>query len=701
MRKRSWGLLCVMVIATGVAASWSDRFGRIVERRAERPSAMRVSQRAPTLRAASALPIEQRGAPAKPTPISLQLSGGVDPLGADATPTSVTVRAGNQTFPAVLTGNRFTVSLSRVARQGQVSIEVTTPRVQYRALLGSAELLKRQAGADGVLDDTENPTLQVSPLTTAIHFFLIRELGGRLPASDDEMDRALLAINTDDLGPATEMLRATTQGEIPLTAGFANGYALLSDRDAYRDFLTRNTQIRSNSSVYAQQARVAGFTSADLTRDWALVNARLVIDGPSYILPGLHLLLRRPTGYAVSIGRGRPDPEVSPSVNGQGDLQLTPQKTLYYDQTTSRQIVPGQASLRVVERITIAGDTYRRLAIGKRWQLWLHIRDQTVSYPQYPDQPTRTERRIAYARVAAFDEIRQPVTASDVLGRRGLPAFCYRPTGVTGEADVLGNCQYAIHTVGSGGTGVIDGLGDKIDTAMNPIAAPGGVGFRWRLAGDGSFELEAPGYRASFWRLGITDAASDAMVFLVTSQGSNVPQVLSGYTNMIDGNQPATLGATDPLGTWAFGTLDSGNVYGYDDFAPYAIDRFVRSPDGTSEQNTRFWMTSTLGAPADYLQIARSGWKMVGLDLYDTRYRANVSTGIADTLYFSSCDQARQRGATQCAPYRVRIFRPLTRVGNRWYGIQDLYTRYDTGNYLPPFPFERQSVPTWQTLQSP
>lgn len=701
MRKQSWAVLCVMVIATGVAASWADRLGRLAERRAERMPTVRASMRAPSTSATAPLPIELRGSPAKSTPISLQLSGAIDPLGADATPTSVIVRAGSQSFPAVLTGSRFAVSLSRVAKQGQVSIEVTTPRVQYRALLGSAELLKRQAGADGILDDAENPTLQVSPLTTSIYFFLTRELGGRLPASDDEMDRALLAINTDDLGPATEMLRATTQGEVPLTAGFANGYALLSDRDAYRNFLIRNTAIRNNSGAYVQQAKVAGFTSADLARDWVMVNGRQLIDAPSYILPGIQMLLRRQDGYDVSTSRGRPNSAASTSVNASEDLILTPQAPMYIDQLALKQVVVGAPSIRVVERATISRDTYRRLAIGKRWQLWLQIREQTVGYPQYPDLATRDELRLSYLRVGAFEDVRLPVTANDVLGRRGLPWFCAKSTGVTGEADVLGNCQYAIHMVGAGGTGVVDGLGDKIDTSMNPIAAPGGTGFQWRIAADGSFQIDGPGYRASFWRLGIADAASDAMFFLATSRGTDTPQVLSGYTNVINGNDPAAFGPSEPVGTWAFGTLDYGNVYAYDDFFVYAADHFVRMPDNTVEQVSRFWGTSTLTAPPDYQQIARSGWKLIGLDLYDTRYRANTSTGLPDTLYFSSCEQARLRGATQCAPYRVRVFRPLTRVGNRWYGIQDLYTRYDNNNYLPPFPFERQSIPTWQALQSP
>jgi hypothetical protein len=691
MRKRLWlsGLVVASIVfaapfAQRVKSQWAERRAATSAARIATPSSARdiVTET-----------IQSNGARPLLTPISVQISGEVAELGAEATPLNVVVRVGVQQLPAVVTGNQFTVTLSRVRRQDMVSIEASTSRVQYRSLLGSAELLKRQAGADGVLNLSENPGLRVSPLSTAIHFFASRELGGRLPLSDDEQDKAMRAVYGPDLAPASSLLSQAALGATTLPDGYANGRALLSDRDPYRLFLNANAPVRGGADSYVRAALVGAFGAADLDRDWVIVSGRMPMDQAAFFQPNVQLMLRAAGGFSVLSSQGRRNPLFSTNLVN-GELQLTPQGQAYTDQLVFRQVDVGGPSVRVVERATVTGESYRRIMVGKRLQLWLQTQNVTISYPQYPALATSTRQSTAFVTAGALEDVRVPVVEADVLGRRAMPYFCLRPTGVSGEPDTLRSCEFAMHTLGTNGVGQIDGLGAKIDGAMTPQAASGSAGVQWQLQANGSLRVDGPDYSVSYWRFGISDAgAADAMFYMATNQSAGGTEALSGHTLIINGNQPAFFSATDPIGTWKYGTFDGLLPYAYETNAVYSITRFTRNADGSQSQEDRAWETAALTDAPEILFYNRSGWRMIGLELYDTRYRANIGTGIPNTSNFSSCAAATAQGAAQCAPARVRYFRPLARSGNRWYGIEDLYTRPTLTSYTAPFEFDRLSRP--------
>lgn len=693
MRKSIVLMLCAASVTAAFAASWLQ----LVKYRHNDARASATSQRPSTgfrprtpfgaivPRAPAEGAIERPGSPAKLPPVSIRIAGDIVTSGSE-TPT-VIVRFGDQQVPATVNGNTFIADLTRLNAASIVSIEITKPNLQYRALLGSAQLLKRQAGANGLLDISENPSLRVSPISTAIHFFVSRELGGRLPTSDDEMDKALRALTPVDLALAANMQRMIVEGQFQLPSGFASATELLADREAYRQFLILYPQIRGGADANLRSFSAGRFAANDLDRNW-LLTTRIARDGAPFVQPTVQLMLRQPGGFAVSASQSRSDPDFGAELLADGDLRITPEGQPYFDTLVpANQIDPFNPSRSIIRRATIQRETYRRLFVGKRQQLWLQTREESRNYPQYPEQPTVAATTSVMLNASVLEDAVAPVAAADVLGRRAIPYFCLQPSQVNGEPAVLQNCEFALHAMGANGFGQVDGIGAKVDTSLVPASASGSVGVQWRID-TGTLRIDGPDYAAKFWRLGLSDGVADAMVFQVTTQSGGETQVLAGHTIVLNGNLPAFFGPIEPAGTWHYGSFDAPEEYGYGEQFAVGPSRFIRNADGTQTQTT--FLSASSDLPAITL-IERSGWKLIGLNLYDTRYRANISTGDPYVQHFHSCESAFALGATQCAPTRVRYFRPIARVGSRWYGIEDVYFRRSITSYIAPFQFERLS----------
>lgn len=693
MRKSIVLMLCAASVTAAFAASWLQ----LVKYRHNDARASATSQRPSTgfrprtpfgaivPRAPAEGAIERPGSPAKLPPVSIRIAGDIVTSGSE-TPT-VIVRFGDQQVPATVNGNTFIADLTRLNAASIVSIEITKPNLQYRALLGSAQLLKRQAGANGLLDISENPSLRVSPISTAIHFFVSRELGGRLPTSDDEMDKALRALTPVDLALAANMQRMIVEGQFQLPSGFASATELLADREAYRQFLILYPQIRGGADANLRSFSAGRFAANDLDRNW-LLTTRIARDGAPFVQPTVQLMLRQPGGFAVSASQSRSDPDFGAELLADGDLRITPEGQPYFDTLVpANQIDPFNPSRSIIRRATIQRETYRRLFVGKRQQLWLQTREESRNYPQYPEQPTVAATTSVMLNASVLEDAVAPVAAADVLGRRAIPYFCLQPSQVNGEPAVLQNCEFALHAMGANGFGQVDGIGAKVDTSLVPASASGSVGVQWRID-TGTLRIDGPDYAAKFWRLGLSDGVADAMVFQVTTQSGGETQVLAGHTIVLNGNLPAFFGPIEPAGTWHYGSFDAPEEYGYGEQFAVGPSRFIRNADGTQTQTT--FLSASSDLPAITL-IERSGWKLIGLNLYDTRYRANISTGDPYVQHFHSCESAFALGATQCAPTRVRYFRPIARVGSRWYGIEDIYFRRSITSYIAPFQFERLS----------
>src|SRR4249919_1625000 len=176
----------------------------------------------------------------RPVPsASLTIEGAV--IGSAATSGTLTLRIGNRvsTQPITITPG-FNFAVAGAQGDDMVSVEVETPTYRFATLLGSYARLMRQAGGDGYLSAAECDRVRLSPFSTAMYFFLQYELGGRLPASDSEHERVIRSLSMLDVRTAAAWLDDLAQGRVALPAGFANGYQLLQDRQAYRNFLGQN-----------------------------------------------------------------------------------------------------------------------------------------------------------------------------------------------------------------------------------------------------------------------------------------------------------------------------------------------------------------------------------------------------------------------------------------------------------------------------
>ncbi|MBX3713393.1 MAG: hypothetical protein KF800_15645 [Lysobacter sp.] len=632
-------------------------------------------------------------------PVSLRLAGELDAPGAGVA--SVTVIVGEQQFPAVMNGVAFEANLSGVNPDSMVRLEAVRGTSRYRALLGSALLLKRQAGSDRRLDIAESPSLRISPMSTAAHFFMLRGLGDRMPMSDAEIDESLQTLLPEDLAVAANAIRAVAAGEVVLPGTHASFDALLQDRNAYRIFLNRNPSIRTSADANVRSMPLGPFSPADLQRDWVLATTQ-GRPGMAYTHSPVQLMLRRLGGYWVHSNEARSRPEFDARLTAQGDMETVPLGQPYVDHWVYSYSPSTYDASRYVSRSTILRETYRRVFAGAYRQLWIRVRDQRNWIPPLPGEDRGNETVLSFWLASDLSGAAKPAVDSHVLGRRALPYFCKQASGVQGEPDRLAMCEYALHQLGSNGVGVVEGLGRKVNDALVAIASSGTAGLQWSIDGSGSFSTTDGVIDVKYWRLGVSDEVGDMMIYLASTGSGDAMQTIAGRVVVLNGNGPVYFSSTDPVGSWIYGSFDVRGPYAYDEYSMgYAqADRFDRATDGTQVQTAQYWIYNAPDAPPDSIFRYRSGWMLSNGGFFDTRYRANVSTGETGLQHYFSCGQALQRGATQCGPARVRYFKPIAKVGSRWYGIEEVYNTAIT-DYVAPILHDRSSRPNYYEKLSP
>lgn len=569
-------------------------------------------------------------------------------------------------------------------RHAMVDIEVVKSAAVFTAFAGSVLQLKRQAGADGTVVPSENPSLRVSPLSTAIRFFVMRELGGRLPATDRELDSTLHAILPDDLGPAMNMLHLTAAGQIALPAGYPTGQALLANQTDYRLWVQANRSVVRSFESRLREQPGAVFTASDAERSW-VSPGRIPLGRGADFAATAELLLRTPSGYDAHSSPGRRNASFTRQVLADGDLELTPVGTVYWDAVASKPFFWGNY-VDVIQRRTVASERYRRIFIGDRSALWLRTRVERLVYPEYPAQLPEFVTTNVILAMADFDRMRTPFEPAQLSGRRGMPMFCPGPTSLAGQHPGLLPCQYAVHAMGPSGNGTIEGVGSTVDDLLRPITATGTAAFQWAQEADGGLRVSGPGYSFKAWRLGLGDGLIEPVVYAATAQDANGSYSQAGRSLILDASGQTGFSQDDPLGQWKYASFgDERGEYAYHENAPLISTTFERAADGNA------WHRETISYGNEvYHGAHRASWRLLGGQLYETRHQANVSTGIPGTIGFHTCEQAFAQGATVCAPVRVRHFRPFAKVGNLWYGIEDVYVR-TSGLGVTPFTITRSS----------
>ena len=628
-------------------------------------------------------------------PSSITLVGSVvdTPTGA----ANLTFHVGGSVVNQSSDNGSYQVIIGGTAANDAVWVEASAPPLYYESLLGTYGRLVSLAGADGIVTTAELEQLRISPVSTAMSFFIKRQLGGKLPVSDFQIERASRSVAGDDITLAATVLHEFATGGLSLPAGYESGYAFLQDRDAYAAYITANPTLASATlPTYMASIPAIPITPTQLG-DHMLMSGPIPFSDPVVAEPGTQLLSKAGVSFALNGSSGGPLGETytdyAPTFLGSGELQLVPTHAVFYDRFVN-QTVP--------QRNTINSIVFKEIFAGDSSALWVELMAIHTSYPDNPEIAESDATVSSTWSVSDLDRVATLMSPIDAQGFRALPAFCLQGSPVT-----LTNCEYALYRFGSSGQGQIQDIGPKVDSSMAAAAATTpDLPFGWTanpvqvpfyLKRKGVLQVLDFAASTTYWKLRSPDAATNSLVYMAQATQGTDTYAIVGQTVMINANAPAGFDQVSPVGTWRYATFDGAvTPYAYREYEAPVTDRFVRAADGTEQQTE---VRTDQPDDMNYAVKINSGWQLQGGRMYDTRYRANApsSSGVG----FSSCAVAYASGATMCAPLRVRYFRPLAAVGSRLYGIEDLYVKTYADDYTPPYDFTRYSRPTFYEKVTP
>ena len=110
-------------------------------------------------------------------------------------------------------------------------------QVQLRSTVGGISRIRVQAG-DGVLTRDENNQVQVNQLSTAQAYLLYVANGSQDIANQDELDLVAGSIDLTALTQMAAAIKLVADGAYPLPPGIDDTYALISDPNAFAQFVS-------------------------------------------------------------------------------------------------------------------------------------------------------------------------------------------------------------------------------------------------------------------------------------------------------------------------------------------------------------------------------------------------------------------------------------------------------------------------------
>lgn len=603
--------------------------------------------------------------PRIPPPV-LRLSGEVVELAAGA-PLTVTATVGSNTFPATVQGNTYTVYI-RSATQEMVTVEARSPRVHYLSVVGSAGRLRALAGSDAHLTLAEQPSLRISPYSTALGWLVRYALGDRDAYSDAEFEKMTRVAASSDLEYAAYALAAFAKDELPLPdrfTGYADGYQLLRDRDAFSQFIGYNN-FREASAGYLfdqpQETPLAG--SEELPNQLAFVDG-MPRDQLPILVGDVFLLGRRSDGrYDLNERLPIRDPIHALAVDGQGRIQLAPVGT----QVRVIQKLGERSEYFWFDR-TAAGRTLKRLTRGDATSIWVmrsvwNDRDQLN--PTAPGTQEIEYRILSSAELGAWSV--QDGWASVAASTTALPWMCAESASLEETVYDLSDCVYVEHRFETNGAGHTVDHGWKVN-AQTMLPAPArSEQFTWLHGAQGALDLTDGKVATSFWRLKDYPVDIGPVFFRSTAlTGDWAGKTMVGI-DMAARKNMASWPESAVVGDWQSSVPDMLPNW----YTTIYFSNFVqRMAAGTGQE--KYASNGTLPF----------SWQFAANAVHDKRIRAWYAPGVAGSPYVDSCETAEANGAEWCYT-RVRYFKPIARAGNRHYGIQDVYER----NFYPEAPEE-------------
>lgn len=626
-------------------------------------------------------------------PASIDIVGSTEGHGG-ATAGTITVRIGNavQSSPGVI-APQFEATVGGVRASDMVSVQIEAPGVKFTSILGSYGRLVRLAGADGVLTVDECDALRVSPFSTALEFFVRRELGGA-PASDAQHEAAWRAVVSDGqqlsgqptsvgLEMVTVLLGRLATGEALLPDGYEHGHALLQDRQAVNLFVDQHPE-----ALDAYTASLVALTSTPLSQSDVGKPATALLgpvgDASAPLFgSGAEILESVGPDYRVHAQQSRKNADFSGGLDAQGRLELAPADPILVSDAYLGICPTGGG--QVVRRTHLTGHGFRLQRRGVGSDIWMAVADYQVTYPDCPDYlPPSNYQVVSFKSAVDLAAASALFDARHVLGLRSLPFFCVS-TPFLFPDPVLEQCEYALHRFDRYGTGMASELGAKVDDGFQPVLATESAPFSWSLPRRGPLQMQYGNIWVRYWTVEPGNGAVRGLVFVAEAADGSDVLSLAGHAPMLDGNVPGGFDTLSPVGKWKYASFEQA-IEPYFNSSFWGITRLVRASDGRSTQREEV---------EGFEQIRRkSTWSLIDGRLYDAYV-------LADGGYYFTCDEALGAGETSCGPVLTRYFRPLRRDGNRLYGIEELYS--NSGGYWmqPPYPIHRLSRATYYEREQP
>ncbi len=610
---------------------------------------------------------------------TLTLTGEVDSVpGTGLEPLTVTVYAGGKSYPATIVQRLYeepvyTAHLSGITDSDMVRIVAVSENAQYHSVAGSIAKLRRLAQSDKHLDFNEYQPLRVSPWSSALAWMVTKALG-RDASNDQEIERATRSIDYFDAAAVSYVLFDTAYGFSALPAGISDGWQLLSDEAAFRS-LRLTLENQPNPYLFQNRAAEFFFDQQDYARFTSLSqipDATLMLGGePIADVPvdlsdlsvspassDSQLLMRNTDGtFNLYEPRSRQVVPYSAVVSERdevrdqaaGEIILTPMVQVSELVTRTTWFSPN-TPVRVLRKLTRR--SVRRYFVGETSSVWAVAVHWTESYPDFPGRTPETTSDYKFQVMYDLDQRRVRDAWSGLSGKRALPWICASATS-------LSVCEHALYRFDPQGAGAVEDLGRKLDSNFAPVAGGTQGALSWSVDATGGLRTQLPDANVVFWAITGGNSAALSVVYLATGRTAGTSsQALFGQTLAIQADQNLDTSGI-AAGKWLSGFSVAIPVR-YPD--PDQQMTFDRRSDGTTHDEV-----------SEYGQVVDSwpgNWQTFLGRSYDYRVNAVFSTG---PRWVVGCTEAFAAGASRCAPQRARYFRPLRRVGDRIYGIEEIY----------------------------
>lgn len=659
------GLLAALIIFASAAAVFGNRY-------MPRYSTFN----APKVVAAAAR-IRVNGSQARPLPPLIRLSGEVIELAAGA-PLTVTATVGGSTFPATVSGNTYTVAIGRPGSEQMVTVEARSTRVHYRTVVGSAGQLRALAGSDSLLTLSEQPTLRVSPYSTALSWLVRYALGDRDANSDAEFETTTRVAASSNLEHAAYVLAGFAKNELYIPDGFAgyvDGYQLLRDRDAFSQFINYGARELSAGYLFAQSHEQLLASAEAMPEQWAFVNGMPREQLP--ILVGEVFLLSRRGDGNFDFNERTPlwDPINAVALDALGRLQFTPVGNQVRIIQKFVDVGGGQMVSRPVER-TAAGRTLKRLTRGDTTAIWTmrsvwHDKEQGN-----PGAPVVEEVEYQVLSSTSLGAWAAPDGWSSVAASTiALPWLCGSSASPEEQIYDFSRCEYVEHRFEQGGGGGTVDHGWKVDPQTMVPKTPRTQPFTWLIGAQGALDLTDGNVATTFWRL----RGYPLDIGPVFYRSRSLSGVWSGKTmvgiDMAANKSMISWPASATIGNWRFDSPDYLSYWYTTTNYESLVDRNtggVGQETFATNNPTPIW------------------WQAAGNAVYDTRIRVWYYGVPPSPPYTETCQAGFANGGYGCFT-RVRYFKPIARVDNGYYGIGDTYTR----DFYPEDPAQGTPEESW------